>query len=161
MPGSRLWHRGLPGSSLEISAAACTYAAEKPLPVARGSQTAVAALTATSLLRTASLELLSVCSIPRVRHLHYELQDPATRLDNRGNWATARILALGSPWHTCIERTSSRMASPSARWRIAGRSPESGLLDHNRCRGHSARWRRCLRQTRAAPRRGWHTRKSG
>jgi hypothetical protein len=66
------------------------------------------------------------------------LQDPPTRLDNRGNWATARILALGSPWHTCIERTSSRMASPSARWRIAGRSPELGLLDHNRCRGHSA-----------------------
>ena len=28
MPESRLWHRGLPGSSLEISAAACTYAAE-------------------------------------------------------------------------------------------------------------------------------------
>jgi hypothetical protein len=56
-----------------------------------------------------------------------------------------RSLALGNPWHTCIERTSSRMALLSAQRRIGDRSPESGLLDRNRRRGPSARWRRCRR----------------
>jgi hypothetical protein len=77
-----------------------------------------------------------------VRHLHCEPGDPATRLDNRGNWATVRNPALGSPAHTCTAHTSCRMASPSARRRIAGRSPESGLNDRNRNSDRSARWRR-------------------
>jgi hypothetical protein len=90
---------------------------------------------------TASLELLGVCAFRTVTHLHYEVPDPETRLGNQGNRATARNPELGSPSHTCTARTSCRKAAPSARRRIAGRSPEPGLHHRNQCRGRSARRR--------------------
>jgi hypothetical protein len=48
------------------------------------------------LMRCPRFSQASYCFRP-VRRLHYEPQDPATRLDNQGNRATARNPALGSP----------------------------------------------------------------
>ena len=99
--------------------------------------------------------------IPRFKHPHYEPRGPATRPDNQGNWATARNPALGSPSHTCIERTSCRLASPSAGTRTVCRSPVPQLRGRKHCRGSSARSRRSLQTTKATPPRSWHTKRIG
>jgi hypothetical protein len=57
-----------------------------------------------------------------LRRPHCEPRGPANPPDNQGNRATARNPALGSPSHTCIERTSCRTAARVAQRRIAGRS---------------------------------------
>ena len=50
------------------------------------------------------LAAMSLLDPARFRHPHYGRQGPATRLDNQGNWATARNPALSIPSHTCIEQ---------------------------------------------------------